>query len=274
MAAGAHRVAPDDAVAEAGGEPFDLRLDAIGHVDGRAVRHVAVGPGGLRARRGRGSGRTGSAARAARMGRSAMPPRCDVAFGRGDLVERPAEMDGRRPGAVGVGPRDRPVERPVDLEHAGPVPEPGQRPGVARSARRRRRCRSPGAASRRAARRRCGGSSASDVDAVAALDRRRPGPPARRRARRRSAANHLAPSASRRRGRARRASARSPRSPGPSRERIECAGEAGEQRPRLIGVETALGHACAPEASRPHRSGPASSGCFGGMVERRRAARR
>ena len=79
------------------------------------------------------------------------PAGLDVAFGRGDLGERATEVDGRRARAVGVRPRDRTVERPVDLEHAGPVPELGRASSRSGSAASRRRARSPGAASRRAA---------------------------------------------------------------------------------------------------------------------------
>src|SRR2546428_5023747 len=38
-----------------------------------------------------------------------------------DLVEGPAEVDGRRLEAAWIPPGDRPVERPVDLEGAGAV---------------------------------------------------------------------------------------------------------------------------------------------------------
>ena len=38
-------------------------------------------------------------------------------------AHRPAEVDGSRARRRGVGPRDRPVERPVDLEHPRPVAE-------------------------------------------------------------------------------------------------------------------------------------------------------
>ena len=51
----------------------------------------------------------------------------DGRFAGGNLVERAAEMNGRRLQAAGISPRDRPVERPVDLEGAGAVavaPEP------------------------------------------------------------------------------------------------------------------------------------------------------
>ncbi|MFN8185538.1 MAG: hypothetical protein U0R69_00515 [Gaiellales bacterium] len=43
-------------------------------------------------------------------------------LGGGDLLERPAEMDGRRPTALLGPPRDRGVEREVELEDARAVP--------------------------------------------------------------------------------------------------------------------------------------------------------
>ena len=49
-----------------GREALDLRLDRLGHVDGRAVRDVAVGPQRVCCRSGARPGRRGSAARRAR----------------------------------------------------------------------------------------------------------------------------------------------------------------------------------------------------------------
>src|SRR3989449_7602235 len=53
-------------------------------------------------------------------------------FGGRDLVERAAEMNGRGFQAAGVSPRDRPVERPVELEGAGPVAVAAEPAHVAR----------------------------------------------------------------------------------------------------------------------------------------------
>ena len=53
-------------------------------------------------------------------------------LGRDDLLERPAQVHRRRLRALGRPPRDRPVERPVELEDAGPVAEPLEPPPVAR----------------------------------------------------------------------------------------------------------------------------------------------
>ena len=54
-------------------------------------------------------------------------------LGRGDLLERAADVHGRRVEAARVAPRDRSVERPVELEHAGTVD--GTAAGAARSLR-------------------------------------------------------------------------------------------------------------------------------------------
>ncbi len=52
---------------------------------------------------------------------NAAPPR--LALRRDDLRERPAQMHRGGPRALRGAPRDRPVERPVELEYPGPVPE-------------------------------------------------------------------------------------------------------------------------------------------------------
>src|SRR5262245_13713265 len=52
-------------------------------------------------------------------------------FGRRDLVERAAQMDRRRVEAARILPRDRAVERPVELEDAGAVAEAVQATQVA-----------------------------------------------------------------------------------------------------------------------------------------------
>ena len=56
-----------------------------------------------------------------------MPAGDHVLLGGDDLLERPAEVHRAGAGHLGRRPRDRPVERPVELEHPGPVavaPEP------------------------------------------------------------------------------------------------------------------------------------------------------
>ena len=103
---------------------------AVGHVACGAVRHVAVRPERVLARRGPrrvGDGRlhaqhVRAAPDADRRQRLARPPRSPAASRRG-ARSRPARRAGRATG--------RAVERPVELEHARPVPEPAQPPPVA-----------------------------------------------------------------------------------------------------------------------------------------------
>ena len=59
-------------------------------------------------------------------------PRHGARSERGDLVERPAEMHGRGAARTRVRARDRPVERPVELERAGAVAVAGEPAVVAR----------------------------------------------------------------------------------------------------------------------------------------------
>ena len=54
-------------------------------------------------------------------GRSRMLAAPDGGLGGGDLVERAADVHGRGLEAARIAPRDRPVERPVELEDAGAV---------------------------------------------------------------------------------------------------------------------------------------------------------
>src|SRR5439155_8466943 len=101
-------------------------LDHVLPIDDRAGRNVAIGIAGVLAR-----GCPGPVELAlldeeheGPLGVLSAP---DGGFAGGDLVERAAEMNGRRLQAAGISPRDRPVERPVDLEGAGAVavaPEP------------------------------------------------------------------------------------------------------------------------------------------------------
>ena len=91
-----HRRAGRDQPREPGREALDLGLDRRGHVAGRAVRHVAVGPRRLAAVRHAG------AVEAAGLHEQDERPRRVVAardrlLGGADLLERPAEVDRRRP---------------------------------------------------------------------------------------------------------------------------------------------------------------------------------
>ena len=55
----------------------------------------------------------------------------DVGLGAGDLLERAAEVDGSCVGELRVAPRDRAVDRDVELEDARPVAVPAKLIGVA-----------------------------------------------------------------------------------------------------------------------------------------------
>ena len=109
-----------DERSEAGREPLDLSLDPLGHVRGRSVRHVAVRPRRVPA------GRSARLVEQARLGEQdertvCVPPLPRSPLRGGDLVERAADVDGAGVAALGRRPRDRAVERPVDLEDARPV---------------------------------------------------------------------------------------------------------------------------------------------------------
>src|SRR5439155_3451957 len=126
---GRHHVPREHALAETRCEALELRLDALGHVDGRAVRHVAVGPDRVLAR---GRARLIEEALLAdehewALGRVALP---HLALGVRDVVERAAHMHG--PGAkAGLrAPRDRAVERVVDLEDTRAAAIPAHRAAV------------------------------------------------------------------------------------------------------------------------------------------------
>ncbi len=75
------------------------------------------------------TGRTGRTGRTVGPGSARRRPR----FRGGDLLERAAEVDGRRTPCAVRGPRDGSVERPVDLEHARAVAEPLGVPADARA---------------------------------------------------------------------------------------------------------------------------------------------
>ena len=119
-------MAGQDAVAEArarSARPGLHALDVRGR--GRApsrrpARPVRVGPGGVLARRRArrvGDASAGPAAGTAAPGAAAAIAR-DAAT---HLVLAAADVNGAGAARLGVGPRDRPVERPVDLERRGPV---------------------------------------------------------------------------------------------------------------------------------------------------------
>ena len=166
----------DDPVAEARREPLDLGLDPLGHVDGAAVRNVAVAPGDVLALPAPGSGRTASAGRAAPAGaRPARPAHSASAAGH-DLLHRAAQVDRPCPGHLRRAPGDRAIQRPIHLERAEPVLEPLQLRAVRRRQPRRRRSAGPGAASRRAGRPASGSSSTDSTRALVSIS-----PPSERR---------------------------------------------------------------------------------------------
>ena len=127
---GTHDVSLHDRVAEPGREPFDLRLDAFGHVDLRAVRDMAVAPAGLAA-----VGDTRPVERARLDEEDERSFRVAALLHRllgvGDLGERAPDVDRGRTGDLGVGPRHRLGELPVDLPHAGAAPEPFELAAIA-----------------------------------------------------------------------------------------------------------------------------------------------
>ena len=156
------------------------------------------------------------------------PPGCPLR-GR-DLLERRAQMDRRRARALLGAPRDRPVERPVELEHARAVAEALEPPPVAarkplagerdelagRDVEQRRVRRAPSSAS---------DSTCRPVSISPPSDR------GRRRARRRSAATRRGQAASRPSARAVRARARRRRGGSRDSGSSECAASPAK-RPR------------------------------------------
>ena len=117
---GSECVARQDEVAKAGGETFDLGLDALAHIEGRASGDVTIGPGGVfslwRARR----------VEQALLGEQyerlfgvLAPP--DRGFGGGNFWQRAAHMDGRGTLTCWRSPGDGAVQRQVKLEDAGAI---------------------------------------------------------------------------------------------------------------------------------------------------------
>lgn len=118
----AARVAGEDAIAEAGGEAFDLGLDARGHVDGAAVGNVAVGPAGVAS----GGSAGGIDQRLLGDEDERLSGRAAVhhfRFGATDVVEASADVDGGGGAAGFVAPGDGLAQGPVDFEDGGAVAE-------------------------------------------------------------------------------------------------------------------------------------------------------
>src|SRR5262249_4693276 len=98
-------------------ESFDLRLDPLCHVERRATWDVTVCPSGLTA------GRHPRRIEQAGLRKENKWPRrvataADLSLGSGDLIERASQMNGPRAQASSRRPRNRTVERPVELEAA------------------------------------------------------------------------------------------------------------------------------------------------------------
>ena len=120
----------ENAVAKPGGEAFDLRFDPVGHVDGRAVRDVAVRPPGVLA--------VGCARRVeqALLGQQheraiGMIPGGHGTLARSDLGHRATEVDGAGPQTFLRGPWDWTVQGVVDLECCWSVSVAGELAPVA-----------------------------------------------------------------------------------------------------------------------------------------------
>jgi hypothetical protein len=122
---GAHGAGQHE-VAEAGREPLDLRLDPAGHVDLGAGWHVTVSPQRLLA--GRGAGRIGDAGLDDEdVGAVRVRARRHFGLGRGDLLERAAQVQGAGPAARLAGPWHRTGQGKVHLADARAVAESAQR---------------------------------------------------------------------------------------------------------------------------------------------------
>jgi hypothetical protein len=120
----AHRPGQDE-VAEAGGEPLDLRLDRRGHVHVGPGGDVAVGPQRVPARGG--AGRVGDPGLDDEdVGAVRVLARGDFGLGLCDLLERSAQVQRAGLTAVLVRPRHRAGQREVHLADAGAVTEPLQ----------------------------------------------------------------------------------------------------------------------------------------------------
>jgi hypothetical protein len=119
-----------DTVSEARSEAFNLRLYRIGRVAGPAVRHVAVRPGRVTARR-----RAGFVEKR-RLSEKEERSLCEPAFPRcplrvRDLLIRAADVGRQSLGACLGFPGNGLSQRPIDLEGSGTVPPPLERCTVA-----------------------------------------------------------------------------------------------------------------------------------------------
>lgn len=113
-------MAGENQVAETGCEALYLRFDAAGHVKCRPVRHMTICPANMLAFRCTRGIKQSWLRKQDKwpFGMLALP---GLTFGRGNLVERVAEVQCARTPARLVSPRDRTVQRPIDLEYTHAV---------------------------------------------------------------------------------------------------------------------------------------------------------
>ena len=107
-AAGPSALAREHEVAEPRREALELSLDPPGHVHGRAVRDVGVGPQRVPALR-RPPGIEQALLRDEHERAVGMTPARHLRLGRGDLRQRPAQVHRRRARALGRAPGDGPA---------------------------------------------------------------------------------------------------------------------------------------------------------------------
>ena len=113
-------VAGQDQVLEPGSEALELGFHALGHVHGRAVGDVAVGPQRVLPRRC--PARVDEALLGHEHVRAlGMPAGRCLRFAGRDLLGRATQVDGAGPATLLVGPRHRPGQRVVHLEGRRPV---------------------------------------------------------------------------------------------------------------------------------------------------------
>src|SRR5919202_990322 len=117
----AHRASGQDEVLKTGGEALYLIFYALCHVEGGAVRDVAVSPDGVFSF---GGARPVEEALLGEQDERAlgMFPPPDGGFSMRNLLQRAAQVDGSGPPVRSGLPGDRTVEREVHLEDAGAVP--------------------------------------------------------------------------------------------------------------------------------------------------------
>ena len=112
--------AGENAIAEAGGEPLDLRFEGLQHIDIGAVGHVAIRPGNVLPCWGAG-GIEEAGLREQDKGLLGVTAVAHGVFGRGDFLKAAAEMHGGCSRAVCGFPRNGAAECVIDFEDTGAV---------------------------------------------------------------------------------------------------------------------------------------------------------